>query len=528
VNAYSSLERLISNLLTAILVFFLNGSAVAVSNNPTWIENYQSNPVEWSSNWRYPNNQSFSSDRIKGYASSTSVNKGSSLTLYVSVNPGSQIYNIDIYRLGYYGGTGGRLMRSIPQLAGIRQDQACQADGPPPSLSGGASFGLVQCNWTPSYSFTIPTSWTSGIYIAKLSLVSPTVGSDATFNYTVFVVRDDSRVADFVYQQSVATYQAYNDFGGVCLYDYCSSKYNLTASVKASFDRPYSGDGAGQLFYRFNSEQKLIAWLEQNGYDVTYTTDVDTHSGISAASITSAKGLLSVGHNEYWSLQMYDAFEHARNRGKHLAFLGANDAYWQIRFENNTSGVLNRIITCYRNAASDPIADARLKTINWRDLGRPEQTLIGVQFGNGKDFSNASTDGLPWIVTNASHWIYAGTQLTNGAPIASVLAQEWDLIYPQYPQPINREFVIVSHSTLSPSQTAYPASPLTTDAVVYKSLSGAYVFGAGTMLWGYAVDSSPLIKQMTKNVLDKFLQTTPDRLDISVVKTITDAVLLQD
>jgi len=91
------------------------------------------------------------------------------------------------------------------------------------------------------------------------------------------VVRDDGRVAALLYQQSTSTYQAYNNWGGKSLYDY-SSVGRRAATV--SFDRPYRDDGAGDLFAW---ELYMIRWLEHSGYDVSYSTSVDT-SGLSGNS----------------------------------------------------------------------------------------------------------------------------------------------------------------------------------------------------------------------------------------------------
>ena len=69
-----------------------------------------------------------------------------------------------------------------------------------------ATTGLIACSWTPSYTLTVPSNWTTGIYLVLLT--------DARNfqSYMTFSVRDDSRVADLLYQQSVTTYQAYNNW----------------------------------------------------------------------------------------------------------------------------------------------------------------------------------------------------------------------------------------------------------------------------------------------------------------------------
>src|SRR5437016_1067048 len=96
--------------------------------------------------------------QIKGYASATSVSKGESITFYVTVNPAQQ-YTMDVYRMGWYQGLGGRLMQSIGPLPGVAQP-ACPVD---------SVTGLIECNWTTAYTPTVPATWTSGVSMAPLT-----------------------------------------------------------------------------------------------------------------------------------------------------------------------------------------------------------------------------------------------------------------------------------------------------------------------------------------------------------------------
>src|SRR5213076_3136099 len=153
--------------------------------------------------------------QIKGYASATSVNKGESITFYVTVNPAQQ-YTMDVYRMGWYQGLGGRLMQSIGPLQGVAQPD-CPVD---------ATTGLTECNWTAAYTLTVPTTWTSGVFMVQLT------NAQGSQNYITFVVRDDARVADIMFQQAVATYQAYNNYPD---------------------DTTVPGTGTGKSLYDFNS-----------------------------------------------------------------------------------------------------------------------------------------------------------------------------------------------------------------------------------------------------------------------------------
>jgi hypothetical protein len=109
---------------------------------------------------------------------------------------------------------------------------------------------MVDCAWSPTFQYTIPTDWTSGIYLVLLT------NAQKYQSYMTFVVRDDRRTADLLYQQSVNTYQAYNNYpmgSGKSLYDFNSFGRAVPATkavraARVSFDRPYSdGNGSGQL-----------------------------------------------------------------------------------------------------------------------------------------------------------------------------------------------------------------------------------------------------------------------------------------
>src|SRR5262249_9679876 len=149
----------------------------------------------------------------------------------------------------------------------------------------------------------------------------------------------------------VTTFAAYNNWGGASLYAFNSDG---KPARKVSFDRPYAVnpygvrlDGASDFLRRW--EYNAVRFLEREGYDLTYVTNVDTHERGDA--LLRHRIVLSVGHDEYWSRPMRQHFETARDRGVHLAFLSAGDSLWQIRFEANSSGVEDRTIVAYKEAA---------------------------------------------------------------------------------------------------------------------------------------------------------------------------------
>jgi len=143
---------------------------------------------------------------IEGYASAVSVNRGEDIKLYV--NTKEPTYSIEVLRIGWYGGRG--MKRIMPAVARRGLAQAA------PIVD--SASGLIECDWQDPYTLHVPASddptvWPSGIYVAKL-----TAGSTGKQSYIVFVVRDDRRPSDLLFQSSVTTYQAYNDWGGRSLY----------------------------------------------------------------------------------------------------------------------------------------------------------------------------------------------------------------------------------------------------------------------------------------------------------------------
>jgi hypothetical protein len=464
------------------------------ADNPIVVENQQPG----SGGWQLTRSSKDATGQIKGYASATSVNQGQTITLFVSVNP-AQTFTIEFFRVGWYAGQGARRRLHVGPLNGVRQ-AACPTD---------AATGLIACNWSASYVLTVPTDWTSGVYLGLLQ------NAQGYQNYVIFVVKD-GRPAPLLYQQSVATYQAYNDWPddgltGKSLYSYNSYGANTVAgekrAVKVSFDRPYKWSGAGDFFAW---EIDFIRWIERSGYDVTYSTNVDTH--VDGRSLRNHKAFLSVGHDEYWSKEMYDAAEAARDAGVSLGFFGANDVHWAIRFEASGSGVANRVMVGYKDETWRPSLDpvrGPTTTAKWQDppLNRPEQSLMGVLFtATLKWGQNAS-----YVVRNSSNWVYAGTGFRDGDVVAGIVGYEVDGFVTTFPPPVATTRSLLSHSTFTDAGGKAGNS----DSSIYRAPSGAWVFAAGTMSWSWALDNydhavaDARLQRATSNILNAFIAGTP-------------------
>jgi hypothetical protein len=470
----------------------------AAAGNPIVTENQQPGTSAWQLSLAADD----VSKQIKGYGSTTSVLQGGSLTLYVTTNP-AQTYSIDVYRIGWYGGLGGRLELHLGPLTGTSQ----------PACLPNATTGMIACNWTPGYTMAIPSSWTSGVYLAVLT------NAAGYQNYVNFVVRD-GRPAPFLLQRSMNTAQAYNNYPndnttGKSLYEFNSfgapTVAGTTRAVKVSFDRPFYDDGSGDFL---SWEVQFVRWVEKSGYDVTYSTDVDTHAN--GAELLRHQAFISVGHNEYWSNEMYNAAQAARDGKVNLGFFGANPLYWQVRFEASAAGVANRVIVCYKDASIDPV-QGPTTTVNWRDppLNRPEQALIGVMFTN----QTQGSANAPYVVKNSSNWVYANTGFKDGDSVAGLVGYEADRSFATYPIPATNQVLL----SASPFVAAFGNGPDTSNSSIYQAPSGAWVFATGTMSWSWYLDNYAMtnqtdarIQQATTNVLNAF-QTKPALSQLKLV-----------
>ena len=446
--------------LTCVLFLLVScfGLVGSASANETQTEN--ANPGTTA--WQLTN--ATITRQIEGYASLTSVNVGGSISFFVST--GDSSYTMDFYRIGWYGGAGGReLLGPITLPGGVQ---------PTPSPD---AYGDFECNWATSYVLTVPTNWVSGVYLVKLT--GTTSGAQA---YIQFVVREDSRNSVYLFQRSITTDQAYNDWpgtaaGGLSLYN---------GAVKVSFNRPYGIDesynplkyGAG---YFLRWEINMVRWMEMNGYDVTYVTDIDVHENSNL--LLSHHAFLSVDHDEYWSWQMRQNVDTALAAGVGLGFFSGNESYWQIRLEPSTvNGAPDRTQVAYKSL-NDPTTNPCLMTILWREntCMSSEQALSGVE-------STAWDVGVDMVIADATNWALAGSGLVNGQVISGAVGYEADGMV-QSNSPAGTE--LIAHSPfpsgyLSDS-TPYPAYPYS-DMVTYTASSGATVFSVGTIQWSWLLD----------------------------------------
>jgi hypothetical protein len=437
-------------------------AAAPAGSGPIQAENARPGTREWMiTNVAIDPATKYRSPAIEGYCSHASIRAGDTLSIFVSTRPAGR-FTIDIYRTGWYGGDGGRLMARLGEFAGSEQ--------PDPPVG---RMRLRRCEWKAATELTIPADWPSGVYLGKLTSLA-----EGRQSYVVFVVRDDRR-ADFLLQVSDFTWQAYNRWPDqFALYDDGKNQWYWGGGVQVGFDRPYGkycqildqplSVGSGEWFLW---EFPLAYWMESQGYDVSYISNLDTHRD--PAGLLRARGLLSVGHDEYWTIEMFRNVQAAISAGVNVAFLSGN-------------AVCGRILLDERARAFERVGVFGPQG-GTREFASMQSLAHERPYANelmGAHSTGPVTGGADWICTRPDHWVHAGTGMQQGDAIPGLIGWEWH----GDPAAIPSLEVVAT----GPTQSA-PGKPNggVYTATCYSGPKGNYVFNAATCWWADGLAAPP-------------------------------------
>ncbi|MDT4987081.1 MAG: hypothetical protein QOI74_1175, partial [Micromonosporaceae bacterium] len=264
---------------------------------------------------------------------------------------------------------------------------------------------------------------------------------------------------------------------------------------------------------------------ERNGYDVNYTTDVDTDRR--GALIRNHQVFLSVGHDEYWSAAERSNVETARDAGVNLAFFSGNEVYWRTRLGPSEAGTAtgNRTVICYKETWGNAKIDTTSPqwTGTWRDPrytpaavggGNPENALTGTAYMANTDdltLQVPEPQGKLRLWRNTSVATLATGQTASLAPHTIGYESDEDLDNGFRPPGLIRlstttgptpEYLRDFGNTVTPGTTTHHLT-------LYRAASGALVFAAGTVQWSWGLDSvhdgtaspaDPRMQQATVNL----------------------------
>ena len=413
------------------------------------------------------------SGQIEGYSTNASGFSGATVTLRVSTTARS--FWVEAYRIGGYQRAAGRLVWRSSGRPGHRQT-ASRID---------TRTHMVTAPWRNS--LTVRTDgWADGFYLFKL------IARSGWQAHVPYVVQSRSTAGRAVLMAPAITWQVYNDWGGYSLYH---GRDGTRRAWSVSFDRPYPPPGASGMLY---DVVPVVAAAERTGVALAYMTDIDLEE--SPTPLTGARALFSLGHDEYWTRSRVHAVLRARDAGTNLAFLGANTMYWKVRLGASQTG-RRRVVVGYRtDSASDPRRETPAATGLWRELGRLESTITGLQY-------ECFPVDQPFIVVAPRWWGFRGTGVQHGTTFEHLVGIEADRVYPDAHTP--RPLQVLAHT-----QYSCRGSPTSTQAVYYTIPSGAGVFTAGTLRWtcalnatcGTGIDSAAtrFVRQVTRTVLKVF------------------------
>jgi hypothetical protein len=369
------------------------------------------------------------------YPAQWSIKPGDPIALKVRASTG---YDVRIMRLGWYGGAGAREITTVKG----------RPANPQPYPVADPKFGLTEAKWATTDTIPTDATWTSGVYIAR---GEQSDGKDAI---TFFTVRDDgTHKQPILLVVGTNTHQAYNAWpgpsrGGKSLYGFNSSPVHpsesitdLVQAVKVSYDRPFFvGGGSADLA---NYEYPMIRWLERNGWEVAYATDLDLDRDPELAK--DRRAVIFSGHEEYTTAGMFDNALAARDSGTNFFFASGDTWSWQVRFEGQT------MVGYKESFVKDPEQKAAVKardsgdlataathfanvTRGWKNLDKPRPGMLLTGVMSAGVIRNAagtpmSGSDYPWgdlIVDAPTFWIFDGTGLKSGDKIPNVFGYEVD------------------------------------------------------------------------------------------------------
>jgi hypothetical protein len=449
---------------------------------------------------------------IQGFADQVYAQVGQRVSLYVTTSAAT--FRAEAFRMGYYQGTGARLVWESDPVPGKVQ--------PPCPVTAGVN--MVACDsWAPSVSFTLTSAFVQGDYLIKL------VGSGAQQSYVPLTVWDPASTATYVIKNDVFTWQAWNPYGGYDFYAGLGScpagVYPLCSRARVvSYDRPYAAEGGSGNFLTL--EYPLVQWAEEHGLDVTYATDltVQQHPGY----LLHHRVLLSLGHDECWSLGERQAAATAHNAGVNTVFFAASPVLRHVRTQASPLGP-DREVVDYRDSRSDPLDGSgnplQVTGNTWASAPAswPEDAFVGESYAGFLE--PGLFTGL--VVADASGWVFQGTGLHNGSVLPGVVGSDVDH-YDVSLDPSNVQ--IFSHSPIAANLGQTDLGAFYSDMSYYTDpKTGAGVLDLGTNNWipalshdhsGCGTGAGPcvsaVLQQITGNIMRVLGQGPAGRIEPSV------------
>ncbi|MDX6474582.1 MAG: hypothetical protein QOH95_93 [Gaiellaceae bacterium] len=278
-------------------------------------------------------------------------------------------------------------------------------------------------------------NWQSGVYFVRVT------STDGRVGFAPFVLRPRRLGVNHVAViLPTNTWQAYNfyDRNGDGRGDTWYAAWHVH---RARLGRPFLNNGIPEHFRLY--DLRFLAWAATHVH-ADYLTDVDLERVRSGSHLARLYDFVAFpGHHEYVTQREYDIVRDYRDLGGNLAWLSANNFFWKV-------------------VRHGPELE---RVAQWRTLGRPEASLIGVQYrGNDEGQRRGPMQPVP----AAAPWLFAGTQMERGLPWGS-FGIEIDHTAPSSP----------AGTTVVASVPDLYGPGFTAQMTYYETPAGAKVFAAG-------------------------------------------------
>jgi N,N-dimethylformamidase len=429
-----------------------------------------------------------------------------------------------------------------------------------PEQFGGIYYNadaIIDCKWSPSFSWTIDADLPSGVYAARLR-------AGTLEDHIVFFVRPKTPTAKIAMLMPTASYLAYANerfildapgteavTGHTAILhdvDYVLGQHPEWGS--SSYD--HHADGAGVCYssylrpimglrpkhrmattgvpWQFAADMSIVGWLEQLGFSYDVITDEDLHrDGVDC--LRPYNVVLNGTHSEYYSEEMMDASEEYLATGGNIMYLGANGYYWVVAFREDEPWCMEirKLDSGSRAWQAAPgeyyMATTGEKGGIWRNRGRPPQKLTGVGFTSEGMDESMPYRRLPDSYDPAVAWAFEGVDNEcfgdfglglNGA--AGLELDRYDLLWGTPPNtyllasseghsdnyPHVSEEVMFNYPGLGGTQDYQVRADLT----YVETTNGGAVFSTGSIAWGQALPCNAGdndVSRITANVLNRLM-----------------------